>query len=133
MRPGNRSRHGRPDGFTLVEILIVTAIVGVLVAIAIPKVLGAKIQANEVAAIKDLRAAQADQEGKPINCQYAPDYLLGTKSGYVRGCSPGMYWARPEVLGQTGVRGFAADSPGRLCFTTDGSIPTMSANCNVIR
>ena len=109
------------------------AIVGILVAIAIPRVLSAKTQANEVAAIKDLRAVQADLEGKPINCQYAPDYLLGTKSGYVRGCSPGMYWARPEVQGQTGVRGFAADSTGRVCFTTDGSIPNMSGNCDVIR
>jgi type IV pilus assembly protein PilA len=30
------------------------------------------------------------------------------------------YDATPVVIGQTGVRGFAADSSGRICFTTDG-------------
>ncbi len=133
MRPGNRSPHGRPGGFTLVEILIVAAIVVILVAIAIPGLLSSKTQANEVAVLKDLRALQSDMAGRPIDCQYAPDYILGTKSGYVRGCSPGMYWARPEVQGQTGVRGFAAAAAGRLCFTTAGSIPNMNGNCDLIR
>ena len=30
------------------------------------------------------------------------------------------YDATPVNIGQTGVRGFAADSSGRICFTTDG-------------
>ena len=30
------------------------------------------------------------------------------------------YDATPMVIGQTGVRGFAADSSGRICFTVDG-------------
>src|SRR5687768_11646728 len=30
------------------------------------------------------------------------------------------YDATPVVIGQTGVRGFAADSSGRICFTVDG-------------
>src|SRR5688572_29699119 len=31
------------------------------------------------------------------------------------------YDATPVVIGQTGVRGFAADSSGRICFTVDGT------------
>ena len=31
------------------------------------------------------------------------------------------YDATPVVIGQTGVRGFAADSSGRICFTTAGT------------
>ena len=31
------------------------------------------------------------------------------------------YDATPLVIGQTGVRGFAADSSGRICFTVDGT------------
>ena len=31
------------------------------------------------------------------------------------------YDATPVTLGQTGVRGFAADSSGRICFTPDGT------------
>ena len=31
------------------------------------------------------------------------------------------YDATPTNVGQTGVRGFAADSSGRICFTTEGN------------
>lgn len=133
MQHGKRCLVERPDGFTLVEMLIVAAIVGLLIAIGIPGLLSSRIQANEVAALKDLRAAQTDQAGTAITCQNPPGYLVGTKSGYVRGCSPGMYWARPEVQGRTGIRGFAADTAGRLCFTSDGSIPNVGVSCETIR
>jgi type IV pilus assembly protein PilA len=60
-----------------------------------------------------------------------------SKSGYNRSFSNGLitntvptasptstavyaYDATPAVIGQTGVRGFAADSSGRICFTVDG-------------
>jgi type IV pilus assembly protein PilA len=59
------------------------------------------------------------------------------KSGYNRSFSTGglavvvatasgsstavyRYDSTPVVIGQTGVRGFAADSSGRICFTVDG-------------
>jgi type IV pilus assembly protein PilA len=48
------------------------------------------------------------------------------------------YDATPVVIGQTGVRGFAADSSGRICFTTNG-IPVgttagrLPATCNDLR
>ena len=32
-----------------------------------------------------------------------------------------VYWATPTAPGQTGVRGFAGDSSGALCFSTDGT------------
>ena len=74
----------------------------------------------------------------------APTFLdsqlasLNTKSGYNRTFVGGgplvpldplasptstanyRYDATPAVAGQTGVRGFAADNSGRICFTTDG-------------
>jgi prepilin-type N-terminal cleavage/methylation domain-containing protein len=65
---------------------------------------------------------------------------MQSKSGYDRtfagGATPGalntninsntsvtsyVYWATPTSPGQTGVRGFAGDSSGALCFSTDGS------------
>jgi prepilin-type N-terminal cleavage/methylation domain-containing protein len=83
------------------------------------------------------------------------------KSGYSRnfaaGATPGgintnissgssttsyVYWATPTSGGQTGVRGFAGDSSGLLCFSTDGAIPattgtigldTNQASCNVLQ
>ena len=38
------------------------------------------------------------------------------------------YDATPVNIGQTGVRGFAADSSGRICFTTNGVSVAAGAN-----
>ena len=55
---------------------------------------------------------------------------LTAKSGYNRafggavvpgGFSCYMYHATPVSVGQTGVRGFAGDCSGRICYTTDGT------------
>ena len=80
-----------------------------------------------------------------------------SKSGYNRSYQPGAavgiipptaspssrasyrYDATPVNIGQTGVRGFAADFSGRICFTTDGGpVPAgplagQLPNCNDLR
>ena len=48
------------------------------------------------------------------------------------------YDATPVVIGQTGVRGFAADSSGRICFTVAGTAVGVTggilpSNCNDLR
>lgn len=82
---------------------------------------------------------------------------LATKSGYTRSFAPGpapgivpptvsptsvtgyKYQALPVVVGQTGIRGFAGDHSGRVCYTPDGTaVPTapaggMDRNCNGIQ
>ncbi len=56
VRLSRRAReHG--DGFTLVEVLLVTAVIGVLLAIAIPAFLGAKGRAEDRSAQTSLRIA----------------------------------------------------------------------------
>ena len=49
------------QGFTLIEIMIVVAIIAVIVAIALPNLLRSKLQANESSAVSDLRTICAAQ------------------------------------------------------------------------
>ncbi len=61
-------------GFTLVEIMIVVAIIALLAAIAIPNVLRGRTTANETAAIGNLRALISSQEMfRSVNSKYTKD------------------------------------------------------------
>jgi type IV pilus assembly protein PilA len=51
------------SGFSLIELLIVCAIIGIISAIAIPSLLGAKAAAQEAAALACLRVIHSTQAG----------------------------------------------------------------------
>lgn len=69
-------RHNE-RGFTLVEIMIVVAIIALLAAIAIPNVLRGRTTANESAAIGNLRALVSSMEMyRSVNNVY-PDNTAG--------------------------------------------------------
>ena len=108
-RRGGQSRR-QPNGFTLMELLIVMAIIAILMLIAIPTVGSLKKQANETSAIQSIRAIiqaqlQYDQtfpsngyasalsalggdpkSGPPsptASQMLQPDLASGIKSGYI--------------------------------------------------
>src|SRR3989338_5621125 len=82
----NRSERG----FTLVEIMIVVAIIALLAAIAIPNVLRGRTTANESAAIGNLRAIMSSVEMyRSVNNVYPLDIAANTWVVAMYGACPG--------------------------------------------
>jgi type IV pilus assembly protein PilA len=52
---GQTNKTGKPQGFSLIELLIVVAIILIIAAIAIPSLMSARMAANESSAVSSLR------------------------------------------------------------------------------
>ena len=136
-------RLGR-KGFTLVEIMIVVAIIILLAAIAIPNLLRARHNANEAAAIASCRTLSTALESyraaqtspaypatlRDIGPAVAtPPYIdatlaAGTKQGYtyslsgVTGGTAYQIVASPTAGGVTGTRQFTVTQDGVITVGT---------------
>lgn len=129
-------------GFTLVEIMIVVAIIALLAAIAIPNLLRARLNANESAAISNLQTLSTSaqsfwsatgalptniaalQTATPPYLTLCADPAACQKNGYTYTIAgdgtPGVFWANavPQTVGTTGNRYFCVTSDGVMKQST---------------
>jgi prepilin-type N-terminal cleavage/methylation domain-containing protein len=122
-------------GFTLVEIMIVVAIIALLAAIAIPNLLRAKISANDALAQSTLRSLSTASEtyATAQNGNYPGDitsltgatppylnsnYCTGTFSGFTYNCGWGAgaytFEAFPVTIGTSGTTTYTISTGGVL-------------------
>jgi len=140
-------------GFTLVEIMIVIAIIAILVGIAIPNLLRSRLNANEQYAISNLQtisvAAQTYWSVKNIlpdtlvklHNEGLIDGVLGCstmpceKNGYNyeiggTGTSDSFFvYAVPKTPNVTGVRSFCSGSDGVTRVNPSGAAPASQTAC----
>ena len=66
-------------GFTLIELMIVVAIIAILASVAMPSLARSRMQANESAAVGNLRTIiSAQMSYASANFAYAPDFAALT-------------------------------------------------------
>src|SRR5262249_39321069 len=148
----------RSKGFTLIELMIVIAIIAIIAAIAIPNLIQARKHGNETAAIGALKTIatsqsifrEGDKDGNgtldyaslaQLSSTQLVDGVLGsgTKQGYLFFCAAStstseFLWfamAKPAVATTTGDRYFETNHAAVIFYTTAGDFVLNTSDCTI--
>lgn len=129
-------RHTRPNGFTLLELLIVVAIMGILTSIALPAYQNSVLRSGRAEAKTELIQVASDQEryfsnfntyvddATPLNTPVVADRDRTTQNGFytisVSACAGGAI-STCFLATATAQNDQAADSCATLTYSDTGA------------
>jgi prepilin-type N-terminal cleavage/methylation domain-containing protein len=105
------SARATKSGFTLIELMIVVAIIAIIASVALPRMMAAKVSSNESAAIATLRSLMSAQ------AQVQSSGAIDSDSD-----GSGEYAYFGEISGVVPVRVDAGGTPGPGVATLDPSV-----------